>query len=138
MIRSLPKADLHSHIDGAVPLKKLLAIAARHKRVVKTRKGVPITSVPSFLGYIRGDGYRGLLENIVDRFYPVTGLMQTEEVLVEVGRAYVAELSSDGVTYAEGRFAPQYHTNEGLTLERVVRGACWKAFGREAKKTKSR
>ncbi len=46
--------------------------------------------------------------------------MQTEDILFEVGRAYVAELSSDGVVYAEGRFAPQYHTREGLTLEQVV------------------
>lgn len=119
-IRFLPKADLHSHIDGTVPLKRLFTIAARHKRVIKTRKGVPITTASSFLDHIREDSYRSLLENIVDRFYPVTGLMQTEEILSEVGRAYVEELSSDGVAYAEGRFAPQYHTTEGLTLEQVV------------------
>ena len=121
-IRSLPKADLHSHIDGTVPLKELFAIAARNKRVLKTSRGAPITSVSSLLEYIRGDGYRSLLQNIVDRFYPITGLMQTEEILFEVGRSYVAELSRDGVAYAEGRFAPLYHTREGLTLAQAIDG----------------
>jgi adenosine deaminase len=120
-IRSLPKADLHSHIDGTIPLKQLFSMAARHKRIIRTRKGIPITSVSSFLDHIRGDGYGGLLEDIVDRFYPITALMQTEDILFEVGRAYVAEMSGDGVSYAEGRFAPQYHIREGLTLEQVVK-----------------
>jgi len=62
-----------------------------------------------------------MLDNIVDRFFPITGLMQTEETIREVGISYLEGQKRDGVAYAEGRFAPQYHTREGLSLRDVIR-----------------
>jgi adenosine deaminase len=61
-----------------------------------------------------------MLDNIVDRFRPITGLMQTEEIIRDVGVSYVKAQKEDGVAYAEGRFAPQYHTREGLSLKDVI------------------
>lgn len=74
----------------------------------------------AFLSYVEGDGYGSLLENVVDRFYPTTGLMQTEGTIRDVGVSYVKTQKEDGVAYAEGRFAPQYHTGEGMSLREVI------------------
>jgi adenosine deaminase len=120
VIRSLPKCDLHSHIDGSVPLGELFRIAKRHRRTITTQNGTEIDSVSAFVRHVVGSGYDTMLDNIVERFHPITNLMQTQEVLRDVGRSYAAGLKRDNVAYAEGRFAPQYHTEEGLSLEEAI------------------
>jgi len=62
-----------------------------------------------------------MLDSIVERFYPITGLMQTEGVIRDIAVEYVKEQKEDGVAYAEGRFAPQYHTREGLSYREIIR-----------------
>jgi adenosine deaminase len=120
VLRALPKADLHSHIDGSVPIRELFQIARRHRRRILTPKGAELDSVSSFMRYVVGAGYGSMLDNIVDRFYPTTGLMQTDETIRDVGISYVEAQKEDGVAYVEGRFAPQYHTREGLSLKDVI------------------
>jgi len=85
-----------------------------------TPDGGELDSVTAVMRYVRGDGYSSMLENVVDRFYPITNLMQTEDVLREAGSSYVKMQHLDGVRYAEGRFAPQYHAKEGLSMVDVI------------------
>ena len=120
LLRRLPKADLHSHIDGSLPPSELFRIAKKFHKKILTPRGDELDSVTAVIRYVRGDGYGSMLENVVDRFYPITNLMQTEDVLREAGSVYVKTQHLDGVRYAEGRFAPQYHTSEGLTMEYVI------------------
>ncbi|HEV2138098.1 MAG TPA: adenosine deaminase [Nitrososphaerales archaeon] len=120
VIRRLPKADLHSHIDGSLPPSELFRIAREFHKKILTPKGDELDSVTAVMRYVRGDGYASMLENVVDRFYPITNLLQTEEMLKEAGSAYIKTQGLDGVRYAEGRFAPQYHTKEGLPMEDVI------------------
>ena len=119
-IRDLPKADIHSHIDGSVPAKELFLIAQKHGRKLRTSSGAELESVSALMRYVVGSGYGSMLDNIVDRFRPMTGLMQTEEILRDVGVSYVRARKEDGVAYVEGRFAPQYHTREGLSLKEII------------------
>jgi adenosine deaminase len=119
-LKALPKADLHSHIDGSVPARELFQIAKKHRLGLRTREGLELENVSAFMRFVATDGYGSMLDNIVDRFYPITGLMQTEEAIRDVGVAYVRGQKEDGVAYAEGRFAPQYHTREGMSLNEVI------------------
>jgi len=119
-LRRLPKVDMHSHIDGSLPPSELFRIAKKFHKKISTAKGGELDSVTALMRYVKGDGYSSMLENVVDRFYPITNLMQTEDVLREVGSSYVKTLLLDGVHYAEGRFAPQYHTRKGLPMEYVI------------------
>src|SRR2546428_2547579 len=120
IVRKLPKADLHSHIDGSIPFRELSRIARENHREMKTRRGNVLANANAFFGFVKGEGYQTLLSEIVDRFYPILGLMQTEETIREVGRTYVKGLKEDGIIYAEGRFAPHYHTAEGMTQADVI------------------
>lgn len=120
IVQKLPKADLHSHIDGSIPFRELSRIARENHREIVTRTGNVLDNASAFYGFVTGGGYRTLLNEIVDRFYPILGLMQTEETILEVGRTYVKELQKDGIIYAEGRFAPHYHTAEGMTQADVI------------------
>jgi adenosine deaminase len=117
----LPKVDLHSHIDGSIPPSELLRIARKFHRKIFTAKGDELDSVTALMRYVRGDGYSSMLENVVDRFYPITNLMQSEDVLRESGSAYVKTQQLDGVQYVEGRFAPQYHMKGGVSMEDIIK-----------------
>ncbi|MDV3293847.1 MAG: adenosine deaminase [Nitrososphaerales archaeon] len=120
VLAALPKADLHSHIDGSVPIRELLQIARLRGKQLLTPEGKELTSASSIMSFVKGSGYHSMLDEIVTRFHPITGLMQTQEVLRDVGIAYTKELRAHNVVYAEGRFAPQYHLKEGLTYDEVI------------------
>jgi adenosine deaminase len=49
-----------------------------------------------------------------------TAVMQTEDALERVAYEQAEDLSRDGVVYFETRFAPVFHTRQGLTHQRVV------------------
>jgi len=119
-IRSLPKADLHSHIDGSIPARELFTIARNHHRKLLSSDGTELENLSAFTKHVEGSGYDSLLENIIERFHPITGLLQTEGALRDAGVSYVKAQKAEGVVYAEGRFAPQYHASEGLSLDDVI------------------
>ena len=47
-------------------------------------------------------------------------MLQTRAALVRVARECAEDLADDGVVYAEVRFAPELHTDGGLSLDEVV------------------
>lgn len=119
-IRSLPKADLHTHIDGSIPVRELFRIAREHHRKLLTTGGAELETVSAFVTHTVGSGYDSLLEDIIERFHPITRLLQTEGTLHDAGVSYVKAQKAEGVVYAEGRFAPQYHISEELSLDDVI------------------
>jgi len=119
-IQELAKVDLHSHIDGSVPIRELFRISRLRERKLLTPNGNELTTASGLAGHIKGTGYDSMLDDIVNRFFPITNLMQTQEVLRDVGVAYAKEMRNQNVIYAEGRFAPQYHLQEGLTVDEVI------------------
>jgi adenosine deaminase len=48
-------------------------------------------------------------------------VLQTADGLRRVARECAEDLAADGIVYAEVRFAPELHTERGLTLDEVVR-----------------
>ena len=50
-------------------------------------------------------------------------LMQTEEGLREAVHLVADNIKSQGVVYAEIRFAPQLHTSQGMTQEDAINAA---------------
>jgi len=120
VIQEIAKVDLHSHIDGSVPIRELFRISRLRGRKLLAPGGTELTTASALSSHIKGAGYDTMLDDIVSRFYPITKLMQTQEVLRDVGVAYAKELRSQNVIYAEGRFAPQYHLQEGLTVDEVI------------------
>ena len=56
----------------------------------------------------------------LETFAHTVGVLQTREALVRVARECAEDLADDGVVYAEVRFAPELHTEGGLSLDEVV------------------
>ena len=106
--------DLHLHLDGAITVdiaKKLaklqgITLPAKDDEQLRSMLTVPAdcTSLNDFLSC----------------FALPDMLMQTKEGLREAVRLVLDEAASHGVVYAELRFAPQLHTDGGMTQEQAV------------------
>jgi adenosine deaminase len=108
--------DLHLHLDGAVTvdiarkLAKLQGITLPADDV----KLAELLTVPSDCTS---------LNDFLKCFNLPLSLMQTSEGLSEAVRLVCDNIKSQGVVYAELRYAPQLHTNKGMTQEDAVRAA---------------
>lgn len=113
-IPDLPKVLLHDHLDGGVRPATVVDLAADLGHDLPTRD-------PGELGaWFRGAADSGSLERYLETFAHSAGVMQTAEGLRRVAREAVEDLADDGVVYAESRFAPELHTERGLSLQQVV------------------
>ena len=106
-LRHLPKVELHLHIDCSLSYKAVVRLAPQVSREEYLRDFVAparCTNLANFL--LRAPkGFR---------------LMQTEDALRAVTEDVFEQLVDDGVVYAELRFAPLLHMEQGLSAERVV------------------
>jgi adenosine deaminase len=114
-IRAMPKVLLHDHLDGGLRPRTIIELAdeAGYEEL-PTRDPGELTKI------LTAGGHRGHLNLYLDAFRHTVGVMQTREALHRVAREAAEDLSDDGVVYAEVRFAPELHTERGLTLDQVV------------------
>lgn len=113
-IRTAPKVLLHDHLDGGLRPATVLELAGQigHE--------LPADTVEGLASWFREASSSGSLVRYLETFVHTVAVMQTEEGLRRVAREAVKDLADDGVVYAEIRWAPEQHTNEGLSLEEVV------------------
>lgn len=105
--RTLPKVELHFHIDCSLSFDAVSRLAPEVSREEYERDYVAparCTNLADFLTRAP-KGFR---------------LMQTEEALELVAEDVMRQLAADGVIYAELRFAPLLHQEQGLSPWRVV------------------
>ncbi len=110
-----PKALLHDHLDGGL----------RPETIVELADAVGYTALPTSnpeeLGtWFRESADSGSLERYLETFTHTIAVMQTREGLRRVARECVLDLARDGVVYAESRYAPEQHLEDGLELGDVV------------------
>ncbi|MBQ9327663.1 MAG: adenosine deaminase [Solobacterium sp.] len=118
---SFPKIDLHNHLDGGFRPETLYELAERY--------GIPV-EVPTVEEYRELTRHRancGSVNEYLKMFDLPTAVMRTEEALERMTFELGEDLYHEGVAYAEIRFAPQQHTQAGLTqadaIEAVIAGA---------------
>src|SRR5690606_16335413 len=59
-------------------------------------------------------------ERYLETFSHTVGVMQTREALVRVAAEAAEDLATDGVVYAEVRYAPELFEEGGLSLDAIV------------------
>jgi adenosine deaminase len=114
-IRAMPKVMLHDHLDGGL----------RPGTVIDLADDIGYTDLPThdpaeLARVLTAGANRGHLNLYLDAFRHTVGVMQTRHALYRVAREAAEDLADDGVVYAEIRFAPELHTELGLTLDEVV------------------
>ncbi|WP_026344133.1 adenosine deaminase [Nocardia sp. BMG111209] len=114
-IRRAPKAVLHDHLDGGLRPATVLELAAGCGY-----DQLPATDADALGHWFRDAADSGSLERYLETFAHTVAVMQTPEGLRRVAREAAEDLATDGVVYAEVRFAPEQHLERGLTLDEVV------------------
>lgn len=114
-IRDLPKVLLHDHLDGGLRPETVAELAAETGYA-----DLPAEEPRELAQWFRDAGNSGSLERYLEPFRHTVGVMQTTDALARVASECAQDLATDGVVYAEVRFAPELHTERGLTREAVV------------------
>jgi len=114
-IRRVPKVLLHDHLDGGLRPQTMVELA-RDGGYVRLPAGDP-AGLTEWMATV---AQRGRLELYLEAFEHTVGVMQTRDALIRVAAECAEDLADDGVVYAEVRFAPELHLEQGLSLDQVV------------------
>ena len=114
-IRRAPKVLLHDHLDGGLRPATVVELAAE-----QGYRDLPATDPQELAAWFVSAAPRRDLVRYLEGFVHTVAVMQTSEALERVARECVEDLAEDGIVYAEVRFAPELHTERGMTLEEVV------------------
>jgi adenosine deaminase len=120
LLRTMPKAELHIHIEGSLEPELIFKLAQRnrlklpHDSVESLRRAYAFTDLQSFL----------------DIYYAGAGVLLTEQDFFDMAWAYFERAAADQVVHAELFFDPQTHTARGVSLQTMLVGlehACRRA-----------
>ncbi|MEU6366865.1 adenosine deaminase [Streptomyces sp. NPDC046931] len=114
VIRRLPKAVLHDHLDGGLRPATVVELAAA------VGHSLPATDPDELAAWYFEAANSGDLVRYIATFEHTLAVMQTREGLLRVAEEYVLDLAADGVVYAEVRYAPELNTKGGLSMSEVV------------------
>ncbi len=109
---TLPKAELHLHIEGTLEPELMFELARRngvrlpYPDAEAVRRAYEFTNLQSFL----------------DVYYRACSVLIHEQDFYELTAAYLARAHAQGVRHAEIFFDPQTHTARGVAFGTVVRG----------------
>ena len=116
-VTTLPKAELHLHIEGTFEPELIFAIGARngiavpYADVEALRKAYDFTDLQSFL----------------DVYYAGMNVLREERDYYDLTTAYLRRAKAQGVRHAEIFFDPQAHTDRGVPFATVIDGI-WNAL----------
>lgn len=111
-LRTLPKAELHLHIEGTLEPELIFAMAERNQ-----------VSLPySDITQLRDAYHFTDLQSFLDLYYAGAQVLHTEQDFYDMTMAYLRRVHQDGVVHAEIMFDPQTHTSRGVAIETVFAG----------------
>lgn len=111
-VRSLPKAELHVHIEGTLEPELMFALAQRNN------VRLPFMSVDE----IRAAYQFNDLQSFLDIYYQGSEVLVTEQDFYDLMIAYLERANDDGVRRAEIFFDAQQHTHRGIGFDVFMGG----------------
>lgn len=125
LIRRLPKAELHVHLDGSLRPTTMIDLAR------KAKVELPAKAPDALRRWMLVDDARDL-EDYLRRFEVTIALLQDPDAIERVAYEMVEDAKADGLRYLEVRYCPTLSTRHGLSVEEAV-AAEWKGLQRGAK-----
>lgn len=112
LIRTIPKAELHLHIEGTLEPELMFEIAGRNGLSIHYRSVDDLRRAYNFSD----------LQSFLNIYYQAAYVLRTERDFHDMTAAYLRRAEADNVTHAEMFFDPQTHTDRGIAFETVVDG----------------
>lgn len=113
LLRRLPKAELHCHLDGSVRPSTLLELGREH------HVPMPADDVEALRDFMIVRDARNL-EDYLTRFDITLSVMQTAEALERIAYELAEDAAAEGVRYIEMRYSPVLNTRHDLSLGETV------------------
>jgi len=112
LIKKIPKAELHLHIEGTLEPEHLLKLAKRNDIQIPYANVNEIKSAYSFNN----------LESFLKIFYQGSRVLIKEQDFFDLTWAYVLKCKENNVVHTEIFFDPQTHVNRGINFDTVING----------------
>ena len=112
LIKKLPKAELHLHIEGSLEPELMFRLAQKndiqipYKDIDDVRRAYNFTNLQTFL----------------DIYYAGANVLITQQEFYDLTWAYILKCVEDNVIHTEIFFDPQTHTERGVEFATVING----------------
>jgi adenosine deaminase len=120
LLRAMPKAELHIHIEGSLEPELIFALARRNGVTLPYADVAALRAAYAFTD----------LQSFLDIYYAGASVLLKEADFFAMGSAYFERAAADHVVRAELFFDPQTHTVRGVPIATVILGlarACRRA-----------
>jgi adenosine deaminase len=111
-IESMPKAELHVHIEGTLEPELSFALAQKNKVALKVKTPEEMINAYDFYD----------LPSFLDIYYAGMSVLIEEEDFYQLTMAYLKKAAEQNIVYSELFFDPQAHTIRGVSFDTVING----------------
>ncbi len=111
-IESMPKAELHVHIEGTLEPELSFALAQKNKVALKAKTPEEMINAYDFYD----------LPSFLDIYYAGMSVLIEEEDFYQLTMAYLKKAAEQNIVYSELFFDPQAHTIRGVSFDTVING----------------
>lgn len=112
IIKKIPKAELHLHIEGTFEPELLFKIATRNKIPLRFKSVEELREAYNFHN----------LQSFLDIYYEGAKVLIQERDFYDLTMAYLKRCREDNVVHTEIFFDPQTHTSRGILFETCLNG----------------
>jgi adenine deaminase len=112
LLRAMPKAELHMHIEGSLEPELIFAFAQRNGVQLPYSSVAALRSAYAFKD----------LQSFLDIYYAGASVLLHEQDFFDMAWAYLKRAAAEGVVHTELFFDPQTHTDRGVPMAHVMNG----------------
>ena len=112
LIKKIPKAELHLHIEGTLEPELMFQLAKRNKIQSPFESVDEVKSAYNFRD----------LQSFLNIYFNGTKVLVTEQDFFDLTWAYMIQCKKDYIVHTEIFFDPQTHTNRGIDFDLIVNG----------------
>ncbi|HET8791464.1 MAG TPA: adenosine deaminase [Modicisalibacter sp.] len=111
-LKTLPKVELHLHIEGSLEPELMFALAKRNDI------NLPYASVEETRAAYDFDG----LQSFLDLYYQGMAVLRTADDFFDLAMDYLRRAQAEGVVHVELSFDPQAHLARGIEMDVQIEG----------------
>jgi adenosine deaminase len=111
-IQSLPKVELHLHIEGTLEPELMLKLAKRNNIHIPFKSFAEVKSAYNFHD----------LQSFLNIYFQGANVLINEQDFFDLTWEYLLNCKNDNVLHTEVFFDPQTHTGRGISFDTVVNG----------------
>lgn len=112
LIKKLPKAELHIHIEGSLEPELMFKLAKKNNIPLKFKSVEEVKKAYNFHN----------LQSFLDIYYEGAKVLINEQDFYDLTWSYLLKCKEDNVVHTEIFFDPQTHTDRGINFGKVIKG----------------